>query len=975
MFDRLTRRRRAVRDRGVTLPELLIAVLITGTLVTAMATATMVIIRQNDNTEGRVNNARSEAAVGIWLPSDLASAEEVMTNADASPCGANCPPGLFPPSSNTLMLVWHGFVEGDTEPIPTTTSVSYRYVQEGDEWQIIRVECYVVGTGSPDCVKVVVVHDVDPPPAGVEYYPGVTSPTWVMLVTLAVDPADTGDGEDLEEGEDPTYYIKNGRRVTVTINGGGDVSGAGGGQDQITLSAGGTNREPDLGTSVVSASPTFAATRSRCGGNFGLIVDTSSSIGSNISYVRAGVTAFVDAFAGTPVKLQVVRFAGTASTLGAGSGWSKYYDMLVEADVIALKAQVAGLSTTNGTNWEDGFFRMFRNIDGSVQQVLPSTVVFFTDGQPTTNRLNGTTATGSPAVMHNDDIGLPAATGTSYNQMSWNRANRVIRQFEVDLEKFIGVYVGTDTNGQSQWRTQGAGYHLEDFTRGYHYDYQQGYHLGNWERGFHTGYQYATTGMTYQYAGTGLTYQYASSGVTYQYAGSGVLYEQFTGGSWVTVSGSTFISNNSTTDASDNWRMTVTGTPGSWQSISGSSSTKKSRYDKANTVAGESDGIRITTASPGGWTTTTKSYFDLSNFNSGTSDGFRVQIGTLGTWTNTTKAYYDINNTSSAATDGYKVVASSPGGWVFTTQTYYNLNNSTADSSDGFQTANEYTSPYSAWEATTEVLYNTNNTTADSTDGWRTSPVYTAPFPLWTATTEGTYNSNNTTADETDGWRTQNNYSSPYGLWEATTAALYTANNTAWGTTDGWGATKVYEEPYDFHENSTTTNRYNRDILAQLIAPGGVVNGEPAGGPYTNSAEATYYVLPQWEQFSGAMTGMALAECGGTVTIQTRVGSAAAADPFTYQNSVDLTTATTSQQFRSGTFDFDLGGGVSVDAEITQLNLSSNNRYEPVSWACTSAGAPYPFTMTPIDGGPWQEIHLTVSPNTAISCIQTVRLV
>lgn len=958
-------------DRGFTLPELLISVVITGTLVAAMATATSVILRQNDNSEGRFNNARSEQSVGIWLPADLASAEIVDTSPGASPCGSACPPGINVGGSNALMLTWTGFIAGDTEAIPTTTTVSYRYVEAPDgEWEVIRVQCYSVNGGAPDCTQVTVLHDVSPPPAGQEFYPGVTAPTWVMLVTLAIDPADPGDGSEGEEAEDPTYYIKNGRRVTVTINGGGDLAGAGGGQDQITLSAGGTNREPNLSTTNVSASPTFAATRSRCGGNFGLIVDTSGSIGSNMSYVRNGVSAFVDAFAGTPVKLQVVRFSTTSSTLGSGSGWSRYFDMLVEADVTELKGLVSGLSSTGGTNYEDGFFRMFRNNDGSVQQVLPSTLIFFTDGIPTYSRLNATSATGSPAVADNDDSGLPAANGSSYNQVSWNRANRVVRQFEVDLEKFVGVYVGTDVNGTSTWRDQGAGYHLASFLRGYHYDYQRGYHLTGWQRGYHYGYQYAATGMTYQYAGSGITYQYAGSGLTYQYASSGVQYQRYSSGTWSNVSTNTYFTNNTTPDSSDNYRINITGTPSNWQTISGG----KATYDKSNASAGEADGIRVSAGSTGSWTNTTKAYYDLNNTSSGSADGYRVTVSSPGSWTNTTKDYYDINNSLAGSTDGYRVTASSPGGWTTTTQAYYDLNNTTGDSTDGYRTTNDYTAPYTYWESTTEALFNANNTTTDNSDGWTATNTYTAPFSFWENSTQAAYNAGNVTADETDGWRTQNNYTSPYSLWESTTEALYTANNTGWGTTDGWDATKVYTEPYTFHEASINYSRQNRDILKDLVAPGGVVPAQISGGVYTNAKEATYYELPDFNLFTGAMTSMALAECGGTVTVQTRIGGVAAPDPFTYQNSVDLTTATTSQQFRSGTFDYDLAGGGSVSATITPINLSSLNRYVPVTWSCKSAGADYPFTTSPVNGGPWTSISLTVNPNQAISCVQTVAL-
>ena len=119
---------------------------------------------------------------------------------------------------------------------------------------------------------------------------------------------------------------------------------------------------------------------------------------------------------------------------------------------------------------------------------------------------------------------------------------------------------------------------------------------------------------------------------------------------------------------------------------------------------------------------------------------------------------------------------------------------------------------------------------------------------------------------------------------------------------------------------------------------------------------------------------MALAECGGTVTLQTRVGTAAAADPFTYQNSVDLSTATTSGQYRSGTFDFELAGGGSTTVEITPLSTSTLERYEPEGWTCRSGGVSVPFTETLIDGGPWTKITLTVSPNQAISCVNQVSL-
>lgn len=985
MSDQMTAR----RDRGMTLPEVLIGVIVTGLLVAGMAAASQVVLRQNDNTSGRINNTRSQQSVAVWIPGDLASAEFVDDDPAASPCGSNCPVGFAVEGSNTLLLTWSGAIpnphygtDGDNRlTLPTATAVSYRYVERSPgEYDVVRLECNSVDGGAPTCEKITVLHDVEPPPPGVEYIAGVTKPTWVMQVTLAVDPAAPGDGSDLEltpggSTIDPTYYYREGRRVSVTINGGGDISGFGGGSDRITVTAGGTRRDPSLSTTNLSATPTFAATRSRCGGNFGLLVDTSGSIGSNMGFVRDGVKDFIDAFAGTPIKLQIVRFSSSSSTLGAAP-WAKYYDMLVEQDVTDLKALVDGLSSSGATNWEDGVFRMFLNSDGTVQQVLPDTVILFTDGMPTYNRLNNTSAS-APATMVNDDIGLPSASGSSYNQLSWNRANRLLRVYEADLEKLIGVYVGTNVGGNSTWLQQGPGYHLENYLRGYHDSWERGYHLETPVRGSHSTYQYAASGLTYQYA-SGLSYQYAANGQTWEYATVGMKFQKKSGGSWRTTDAATYFNYNSHNGTSDGYRAVITGSLSGWTSIDATPSTAKERYDRSNASAGQADGFRNTvTGTLDGWTTfTSKTTFDRSNTTPDANDGYRVVVpSTITGWNSTSKSYYDTNNAIAGSTDGYRAyVSGSLGSWTTTTADYYSLNNTTADDYDGYRISKSYSSPYVDWEAVSDSSYLANNTTTDNSDGWYAVTSYAAPFNYWQAVSQSTYDDNNTTADASDGWRTAHVYSSPYSSWEPTSESAYTAGNLSWGNTDGWDATKVYTEPYTFHEGYLEVTRRNTEILKDLIDPGGVVPAEIDGGQYVNSQEATYYELPEWGQFTGAMTSMALAECGGTVTLQTKVGTAAAPDPFTYQSSVDMTTATTSAQFRSGTFDYDLAGGIQQTVTITPLITTDLDSYSPVGWSCKAAGENWPFTATPIDGGPWSSITLTVQPNKAISCTYQVTL-
>jgi hypothetical protein len=63
-----------------------------GLVTASLSAAVIVMIRQQDNSEGRLNVARAEASLGLWLPSDLASADTVDDTAGASPCGTSCSP-------------------------------------------------------------------------------------------------------------------------------------------------------------------------------------------------------------------------------------------------------------------------------------------------------------------------------------------------------------------------------------------------------------------------------------------------------------------------------------------------------------------------------------------------------------------------------------------------------------------------------------------------------------------------------------------------------------------------------------------------------------------------------------------------------------------------------------------------------------------------------------------------------------------
>lgn len=413
------------RDAGFSLTEVVVGVVLMGIIMASLSAAIAVIFNQEDNTAGRLNNAVSAQSLSRWLPADMASAESYDVTASASPCGAACPAGTTIGGSNAVMASWSGIEVVGGNPVPTMTNVSYRYVASGTRWDIVRVACTKKSTGAWRCNQRTAMSNVPPPPAGTTFVAGTTSPTWALEVQPPLKPDDTSGADTV----DPTES-KNGQRVIVNVDGGGQPGGANNGGDMtFSVSAGSTMRKTMDADSNIRI-PSFTEAVSKCGGSMGVVVDSSGSIGaSSMRLVNGGVSTLIDTFSGTPMKLQVVDFDGTASVLGG-----RYYDMLVPADVTALKTAVNRMSSGGGTNWEDGIYQMFYRADGTFQQRLPDKVLFFTDGQPNGDRLSARLPL---AVAHPDDWWVP----NNSLQRGFNRALRMIAPLRSST-KFIGVGVG-----------------------------------------------------------------------------------------------------------------------------------------------------------------------------------------------------------------------------------------------------------------------------------------------------------------------------------------------------------------------------------------------------------------------------------------------------------------------------------------------------------------------------------------------------
>lgn len=122
------------RDAGVTLVELLVAVLITSIIMTALVSTIITSLRTTPSVSNRADNAISVQGVTVWLPSDVDSTEpgQFDTNA-ASPSGCTG----TDPGSNVLRLQW----KETFRTISTTYVADYRYVVSGGTGQIVRVTC------------------------------------------------------------------------------------------------------------------------------------------------------------------------------------------------------------------------------------------------------------------------------------------------------------------------------------------------------------------------------------------------------------------------------------------------------------------------------------------------------------------------------------------------------------------------------------------------------------------------------------------------------------------------------------------------------------------------------------------------------------------------------------------------------------------------------------------------------------------
>jgi len=405
---------RDARDTGFTLPELLIAMMISGILIVSISMAFTTVLRTQSQATDRLAESKDITFVQTWMPVDLSSALEAFTEVNEAALLAEL--AAFTPSSaynatlpgvNVLTVIRPDLESGSG----SYYLVAYRYHEVGGAWQLSRFEIRNPGTASEAVKTVGVAHEIPSPPPG---WDGTTPPVHAVEVTSRNQVILRPIGED----------------VTVNFESGNEFRTGGAG-----LSA-----ENQLPTDYSGGFTDPSAPPSRCGGRVALVIDTSGSVPMNRGGIptETAAVSFIEGFTGTPTTMSINGFdreaygmiwdtsqpAGTVARGSSNGTRAPFVSLLNPGPAVeTMKKRITDLDNLDGawpgggasigqrdpngdrvmwdqigagTNWEDGLYILNRRSDGTPYGVeQPSLVVFITDGQPTAIR---TAAGGSSEV-------------------------------------------------------------------------------------------------------------------------------------------------------------------------------------------------------------------------------------------------------------------------------------------------------------------------------------------------------------------------------------------------------------------------------------------------------------------------------------------------------------------------------------------------------------------------------------------------
>lgn len=160
---------------------------------------------------------------------------------------------------------------------------------------------------------------------------------------------------------------------------------------QATTTAPSTTAPPTDGPVAVS----FPVPH-RCRGGVTVLIDTSTSVWTQgaATTMVAGIRGYLNALTGAPVRVRLVTFDLSATTLAPSSTTGAFTSTLLSSTALtSMHTSVEALDDSStrwraGSNWEDALWQAVRLDVGTILPSLPDLVVLVTDGVPTRNRLN-----------------------------------------------------------------------------------------------------------------------------------------------------------------------------------------------------------------------------------------------------------------------------------------------------------------------------------------------------------------------------------------------------------------------------------------------------------------------------------------------------------------------------------------------------------------------------------------------------------
>jgi hypothetical protein len=192
----------------------------------------------------------------------------------------------------------------------------------------------------------------------------------------------------------------------------------------------------------------------------------------------------------------------------------------------------------------------------------------------------------------------------------------------------------------------------------------------------------------------------------------------------------------------------------------------------------------------------------------------------------------------------------------------------------------------------------------------------------------------------------------------------------------------------------------HRDILGHFVV-GGVVTKTPpgrspqmaelVGGQYVNPDTAELYI-PDWTILDRALRAVALGQCAGTVTLQTRLAVPDGDGRFPYldrpvrylaqsvknadgsASKEENKYAETNVAFTARTFDLEIPDGSYVDVQMVPMDFSdlASRGYTTNRWECTAAGDPVTTPTVGTANPGWSGFAVRVNANRAVSCTHYV---